>query len=231
VKVIICDDDPNQRDSIRICLEISGSQHEFFEFELGSDALDFLKTNDADITFLDMGLPDMPGLEVLRQLRTMSDMPVIVVSGNDTIESIAKALTIGADDYITKPFEPIELMARVEAVNRRASGRKVERTTFTAPGVLLDFDRKQAMIENTSVDLNLTEWDVLKALLTEPGVVVEFSALKEQAWGSASVSDAAVHMAIRRLRQKLKQDSLDSENDGLIRSHRGIGYSISGTAS
>ncbi len=228
MEIVICDDDPNQRDSIRVCLEITATENSFTEFELGSDALDHLKRNSADLIFLDMGLPDLDGLEVLRKLRSYTDAPVIVVSGNDTTESVTKALTIGADDYITKPFVPIELMARVEAVTRRATGRAVERTTFSLNGLLLDFDRKQAIVDGEKVDLNLTEWDVLKALLSESGVVVEYPALKMQAWGSTDVSDAAVHMAIRRLRQKLRHDSGDGESDDLIRSHRGIGYSING---
>ena len=87
MRIIICDDDPTQRDLARACLEVSAVQHEFTEFELGQDALDHLRSHDADLLFLDMGLPDIERLEVL---------------------------TIGADDYITKPFEPIELMTRVE---------------------------------------------------------------------------------------------------------------------
>jgi two-component system KDP operon response regulator KdpE len=137
-----------------------------------------------DLMFLDMGLPDIHGMDVLKQLRKLSDVPVIVVSGNDTTESVAMALTIGVDDYITKPFEPIELMARVEAVTRRVAGKKVERSTFSARGILLEFDRNQATFNGELIDLNLTEWDVLKALLTEPGVVIEYSTLKEQAWGN-----------------------------------------------
>ncbi|MDP6666285.1 MAG: response regulator transcription factor [Dehalococcoidia bacterium] len=162
MKVIICDDDPNQRDSIRICFEVSGSRNELSEFELGTDMLDHLGANAADLVFLDMGLPDMDGLEVLKQLRKSSDVPVIVVSGNDTTESIVKALTVGADDYVTKLYEPIELMARVRAVTRRVSGRKSERTAFAAPGLLLDFDRKNAVVNGERFDLNLTEWDVYR---------------------------------------------------------------------
>ena len=224
MKVIICDDDPNQRDSIRVCFTVSGNTYEMAEFELGADMLDYLGTDDADLVFLDMGLPDMDGLDVLRQLRKSSDVPVIVVSGNDTTESVVKALAIGADDYITKPFEPIELMARVEAVTRRASGRVSERATFAAPGLLLDFDRKVATVDSDLVELNLTEWDLLRSLTADPGVVVGYSSLKQNAWGNTIVSDAAVHMAVRRLRQKLKRDSRDDE---LIRAHRGIGYSVS----
>lgn len=224
MNIVIFDDDPNQRDSIRVCLELSGSTNDITEFELGADALDHLKVNDPDLIFLDMGLPDIPGLEVLRRLRNHTDSPVIVVSGNDTTESVAQALKIGADDYIAKPFVPLELMARVEAVTRRFAGRRVEKTQFVLDGLSLDFDRKQASVGGERIELNITEWDVLKALLADPGVVVEYSTLKEQAWGSVDVSDAAVHMAIRRLRQKLKPDHQESEE--LIRSHRGIGYSI-----
>ena len=226
MRIIICDDDPTQRDFVRACLEFSATQHEFAEFELGKDALDHLRSHDADLLFLDMGLPDIQGLEVLTQLREFSELPVMVVSGDDTIETVAKALTIGADDYITKPFEPIELMARVEAVSRRVAGRRVERTTFSTKHMLFDFDRMQAIVNNKKIDLNRTEWDVLKTLLAEPGVVVEYSTLKEQAWGSTTVSDAVVHMAIRRLRLKLKHDLPDNDDDDLIKSHRGIGYSV-----
>ncbi len=225
--VVICDDDPNQRDSIRVCLEISSTQNSFTEFELGNDAIEHFKTNQADLIFLDMGLPDMAGLDVLRALREHTDAPVIVVSGNESSESVAQALTIGADDYITKPFIPIELMARVDAVTRRSAGKKVERTSFTINDITLDFDRKQAIVAGAKVELNLTEWDVLKGLLSDPGVVVDYATLKQQAWDSTDVSDAAVHMAIRRLRQKLDQDSSEKYGEGLIRAHRGIGYSIS----
>ena len=189
--------------------------------------LNISKATKPDLIFLDMGLPDISGLEVLRSLLDFTDAPVIVVSGNDTSESVAQALTISADDYITKPFVPIELMARVDSVIRRASGRKVERTSFTAGEITLDFDRKQAAVSGNKVDLNLTEWDVLKGLPSKPGVVVDYSALKLQAWDSTDVSDAAVHIAIRRLRQKLKQVASEAEGDGLIRERRGIVYSIS----
>ncbi len=226
LEIVICDDDPNQRDSIRVCFEISATNNHFSEFELGSDALDYLKQNSTDLIFLDMGLPDISGIEVLKQLRTYTDAPVIVVSGNDTTESVAQALTIGADDYVTKPFEPIELMARVEAVIRRSSDQRVERSVFSMDRIVLDFSRRQATVDGENVELNLTEWDVLKALLHEAGVVVEYQDLKELAWGTSEVSDAAVHMAIRRLRQKLNEEPSDQESEGLIRAHRGIGYSI-----
>lgn len=224
MKVIICDDDPNQLDTISVCLAVSGRKYDIAEFELGTDMLDYLGSCDADLVILDLGLPDMDGLDVLRQLRKSSDVPVIVVSGNDTIESVVKALAIGADDYITKPFKPIELMARVEVVTRRTSRRISERTTFAAPGLLLDFSRKVATVDGDQVELNLTEWDLLRSLTEDPGVVVEYSSLKQKAWGNTTVSDAAVHMAVRRLRQKLNRDSRE---DGLIRAHRGIGYSVS----
>ena len=107
LKTIICDDDPIQRDFVRICLEVSAAQHEFTEFGLGQDTLDHLKSHESDLMFLDIDLPYIEGIEVLRQLPEFSDLPVIVLSGGGTIGSVAKALTIGADDYITKPFEPI----------------------------------------------------------------------------------------------------------------------------
>ena len=98
-------------------------------------------------------------------------------------------------------------MARIEAVSCRVAGGRIERTTFSSEHMLIDFDH--------------TEWDVLKTLLAEPGIVVEYSNLKEQAWGRTTVSYAAVHMAIRKLRLKLKQDLPDNADGGLIISHRG----------
>ena len=228
MKVIICDDETNQREAIHVCFMVSATGYEVTEFELGGDLLDYLEKSDADLVMLDMGLPDIDGLDVLKQIRETSDVPVIVVSGNDTIQSVATALTIGADDYITKPFIPIELMARVEAVTRRTSGRISQRTTYSAPGILFDFDRKIATVDGNQVDLNLTEWDLLRSLTGVPGVVVEYAALKQNAWGNTEVSDAAVHMAIRRLRQKLGRDS---QQNALIWAHRGIGYSVSASES
>ena len=149
------------------------------------------------------------------------------MSGNYTTESIVKTRTLGTNDYITKPFEPIEFMARVESVTRRVAGRKIKLATLTSNGILFYFDRNHGTVDSQNIDLHLTEWDAMKALLVDPGVVVECSILKEHAWGNAKVTDAAVHMATRQLRQKLKPDSSELEHKGLIRAHRGIGYSIS----
>ena len=95
------------------------------------------------LMFLDIYLPYIQGIELLRQLPEFSNLPVIVVSGGGTIGSVAKALTIGADAYITKPFEPIWLMARIETVSRRIADRRIERTTFSSKHMLLDFDRTE----------------------------------------------------------------------------------------
>ena len=224
LKVIICDDDPVQRDSIGVCFTVSGSRYDLTEFELGADLLNYLKTSHADLVCLDLGLPDMDGLDVLRQLRKTSGVPVIIVSGNNSKESVVRALAVGADDYITKPFAPIELMARVGAVTRRTSGRKPQRATFVAPGLTLDFDSRTATVDGTQIALNLNEWELLLSLTHEPGVVVEYSSLKKKAWGDATVSDAAVHMAVRRLRKKM---NCSSRKVHLIRAHRGVGYSLS----
>ncbi|MDA1279955.1 MAG: response regulator transcription factor [Chloroflexi bacterium] len=223
MNIVICDDDPNQRDTIRLCFVVSGSRHETVEFELGSDMLEYAGAHEYDLVFLDMGLPDMDGLEVLTKLRQLSNAPVIVISGNERLGTVAKALSIGADDYITKPFEPIELMARVEAVRRRSSNKSPRHKVFNASGLSIDFDRMIVMLDGKQVDLNLTEWDVLRVLLSEPGVVVDYRTLKQRAWGDSSISDAAVHMAMRRLRQKIDSGPGDER---LIRSHRGIGYSV-----
>lgn len=224
MKVIICDDEASQRESILVCFAVSGTEHEIIEFELGGDLTGYFENSDADLVMLDMGLPDMDGLDVLKKIRETSDVPVIIVSGNDTIHSVAGALSMGADDYLTKPFIPIELMARVEAVTRRTSGRISNLTTFSGPGILLEFDRKIATVDGNRIDLSLTEWDILRSLTGIPGTVVEYAALKDDAWGDTKVSDAAVHMAVRRLRQKLNRDAPDSS---LILAHRGIGYSVS----
>ena len=130
MKVIICDDDPNQRDSIGVCFTVSRSRYDLTEFELGADMLEYLSASHADLVCLDLGLPDMDGLEVLRQLRKTSGAPAIIVSGNNSKESVVRAFAVGADDYITKPFAPMELMAGVGAVTRRAMGIKFETDYF-----------------------------------------------------------------------------------------------------
>jgi two-component system KDP operon response regulator KdpE len=223
LKVVICDDDPAQRESIRLCFEISENRHEFEEFEFGNDTVDYIRHNDPDILFLDMGLPDIDGQQVLEKIRETSDIPVIIISGYHAINSVAKALASGADDYITKPFEPIILMARVEAVTRRTSSRITNQTEFKAGKLEANFSRHVAHYDGDRIELNRTEWKILRALTVNPGLVVTYRELKTSAWGSDDVSDAAVHMAIRRLRGKLGGESAE---DGQVKSHRGIGYSF-----
>jgi len=223
LKVVICDDDPAQRESIRLCFEISENRHEFEEFEFGNDAVDYIRANDPDLLFLDMGLPDIDGQQVLENVRESSDIPVIIISGNQQVNSVAKALASGADDYITKPFEPIILMARVEAVTRRTSSRVANQAEFKAGKLEANFSRHVATYDGTRIELNRTEWKILRALTINPGLVVTYRELKTSAWESGDVSDAAVHMAIRRLRGKLGGESVE---DDQIKSHRGIGYSF-----
>ena len=183
----------------------------------------YLSTSHADLVCLDLGLPDMDGLEVLRQLRKTSGAPAIIVSGNNSKESVVRAFAVGADDYITKPFAPMELMAGVGAVTRRAMGIKSKQTTFTAPGVMLDFNLRIATVDGDQVTLNINEWDLLQSLMQQPGAVIAYSRLKQKAWGDTVVTDVAVHMAIRRLHKKL---NCSNRKVRLIRDHRGIGYSL-----
>jgi DNA-binding response OmpR family regulator len=187
----------------------------------GLAALDVLGADDIDVVVLDVMLPGMDGVEVCRRLRTFSDAYVIMLTARgEEIDRIV-GLTVGADDYLVKPFSPRELVARVKAVLRRPRDRA---SGLTPPGLELDTARRSVRVDGRSIDLTALEFDLLAALARDPGVVVGRQALLDRVWGPEFIADDhLVDVHIANLRRKLGDDPARPR---FVETVRGVGYRL-----
>ena len=197
----------------------------------GRAALQLAQEANPDLILLDLMIPEVYGLDVCRELRKSSSVPIIMITARGEEIDRVVGLEIGADDYVTKPFSVRELMARVKAVLRRAQNDGLEKelsTILRGPGNLrMDMERRTVMVRDTSIELTRLEFDLLHRLLINPGRVLTRERLLEQAWGYNYVGDTrAVDSAIKRLRAKLREAAPDAD---CIESVRGLGYKIDQT--
>ena len=197
----------------------------------GRAALQLAQEANPDLILLDLMIPEVDGLDVCRELRKSSSVPIIMITARGEEIDRVVGLEIGADDYVTKPFSVRELMARVKAVLRRAQNDGLDKepsTILRGPGNLrMDMERRTVMVRDTSIELTRLEFDLLHRLLINPGRVLTRERLLEQAWGYDYVGDTrAVDSAIKRLRAKLREAAPDAD---CIESVRGLGYKIDQT--
>jgi len=203
-RILLVDDDPAITRTVAIGLRAHG--YDLRTATDGRTAVDLGRTDQPDLLILDLGLPDISGVEVLRQLRTWSHVPVIVLSARDGSDDKVEALDVGADDYVTKPFGMDELLARVRAAVRR-SGTNQAPETVESPAFRVDLAAKQVWRDADEVRLTPTEWGLLQALVTRPGRLVSQRQLLHEVWGpayNAETNYLRVHMA--NLRRKLEPD-------------------------
>jgi two-component system, OmpR family, response regulator RegX3 len=214
VKVLIVEDE----DSIAEPLA-DGLRREGFDVERAATGRAALESSGADLVLLDLGLPDVDGFSVCRELRTRSDVPIIMVTAKGEEVDRVVGLELGADDYIVKPFGFRELLARIRAVTRRTSERPATRSTRVGP-LELDVRGRRARVDGRELDLTPKEFDLLALLAREPGAVVSRSEILQEVWqttwyGSAKTID--VHVAA--LRKKLGDASW-------IETVRGVGLRL-----
>ena len=233
--VLIVEDEQAIADSIAYALRTDGFTPR--HVTLGEQALAVLRSEAApQLVVLDIGLPDMSGLEVCRRLRQFSDVPVIFLTArSDEIDRIV-GLEIGADDYVTKPFSPRELVARIRVILRRAGVAQVPRETgmtiaapaaATAPARFeLRALEARVLFHGQPLDLTRYEYLLLKTLLEHPGHVLSRAQLMERVWSGASDTlERTVDAHVKSLRAKLR--AVDAQVDP-IHTHRGLGYSLAG---
>ena len=224
MKVLVIEDDPGIIEVVSLCFQLRWSGTSVVSAENGSKGIELVETESPDVVILDIGLPDMDGYGVLREIRRFSDVPVLMltVRGEDT--DVAKGLELGADDYITKPFSHIELIARVQAVLRRAQGLAVtdEEKPFSAGKLSVDFNRNEVLIDGEVIKLTSTERKLLYHLIRNEGRILSHESLLTKVWGDTYV-DARdlLRVHIQHLRQKL-EDNAESPN--IIVTEHGIGY-------
>jgi DNA-binding response OmpR family regulator len=208
-------------------------KREMFEVHLAHDgrrALDLAREIDPHVVILDIGLPGVDGVEVCRQLRVFSDAYVVMLTARDTEMDTIVGLSVGADDYVTKPFSPRELVARVRAMMRRPrrpSLRQAEPSSGISPPrrfgeLLINVDGREVHVGGTSVSLTRTEFDILEALSARPGVVLSRHQLLASVWGETWVgADNIVDVHVGHLRRKLGDNPTTPRYVATV---RGVGY-------
>jgi two-component system KDP operon response regulator KdpE len=224
-RILIVEDDALLVKFLRATLSASG-----FTVEVAADghtAIASLSSHAVDLVLLDLGLPEIGGLDVLRQLRTWSNVPVMVLSAHDQQDEKVEALDLGADDYLTKPFGVPELLARVRAVLRRLDRSPADGAPRVVVGnLVIDLPNRQVEKDGEPIHLTLTEWRVLHELVVARPKTVPHRLLLERVWGPAYGDEAHyVRVVIRRLRQKLEPDP---ETPRLLLSEFGFGYRFEG---
>ena len=219
--ILVVEDDGTVRNLITTTLK--SNEYRFLTAVDGESAIAAASTRQPDIVLLDLGLPDMDGVEVIHRIRSWSQMPIIVISARSEDADKIAALDAGADDYLTKPFSVAELLARLRVTQRRlaAQENRTGESTFRNGSLLIDYGAGCAYLEGTPVKLTPTEYKLLCLLAKDVGKVLTHTYLTNKIWGSCWESDMAslrVHMAT--LRRKLEKDS----SVQYIQTHIGIGY-------
>ena len=221
-RVLVVEDEESFSDALSYMLRKEG-----FEVSVaptGTSALTQFDRTGADIVLLDLMLPEMSGTEVCRQLRQRSAVPIIMVTARDSEIDKVVGLEIGADDYVTKPYSPRELVARIRAVLRRQGAEVAEVTTPTlaAGPVRMDVERHVVTVEGTSVQLPLKEFELLELLLRNAGRVLTRGQLIDRVWGADYVGDTkTLDVHVKRLRSKVEPEPSAPR---YIVTVRGLGY-------
>lgn len=221
--ILIVDDEPSIVDMISVALETEG--YIPVSSSTGADTLLKLESSTIDLIVLDIGLPDINGFELAKQIRNHSKIPIIFLTARCNEIDRVVGLELGADDYVTKPFSPRELSARVKAVLRRTGAISSAIATSTNNALFVIDDKKmQISYHNELIELSRTEYRLLSLLIKSPDRVYSRNQLMEQAWEHSAISlDRTVDTHIKTIRQKLK--AIYADHDPIV-THRGIGYSL-----
>jgi DNA-binding response OmpR family regulator len=220
--VLIVDDDDGIRSSLRLALEDHG--YEVREAADGETAVGEVKSHPPDVVILDLMLPGMDGFECCRQVRSTSDVPVLIVSARGDSHDVVAGLAAGADDYIRKPFDVPELTARVRALRRRLRQAPNQPDELRAGDISIAADRGEVTVEGRPVQLTKTEFRLLYELATHPGRVFTREMLLERVWDYGYFGDARiVDVHIGRLRSKIEADT---SNPQRLITVRGFGYKL-----
>ena len=217
VRVLLVEDDAGVAGALAESLHARG--HAVTNVARGADALSHHR--DAELVLLDLGLPDMDGIDVLRKVREVSQVPVIVLTARGDEPSVVRGLQLGADDYLTKPVRLAELLARMDAVQRRAKAREAPMEDIVRlEDVEIDLARRRVLVAGRDIGLTTKEFDVLAVLARRPGTAVSRRQVMDQVWGGAFVTvSRSLDVHLTQLRAKL-------DRPGLLTTIRGFGYRL-----
>ena len=224
MRILVVDDEPDVVESVRLGFTLQWREVDVLGAGTAERALDAVEHEHPDIVLLDVGLPGVDGFEALRQIRAFSDVPVVMLTARDDAMDKVKGLELGADDYVTKPFNHLELMARVKAVLRRLDmpAPTSRAPSFRSGDLEVDFEKQEARLRGERVELTPTEYKLLYHLVRNAGHVLSHGTLLAKVWGREYVDEVDyIRVYIRRLRDKL-DDPPDAPR--YIRTERGLGY-------
>ncbi|MBZ0299136.1 MAG: response regulator [Anaerolineae bacterium] len=221
--ILIVDDEIQIRRFLRITLEANG--YHVYETETGHEALTKVSQLRPDLIILDLGLPDIDGMEVLRRLRDWTKTPVIVLSVRDADRDKVAALDSGADDYLTKPFSVDELMARVRVAQRHALAESNDDEVFTSGSLMVDLNHRMVTVRGEPVKLSPTEYALLRLMIQNAGKVLTHRQILREVWGSEYVNETHyLRVYFAQLRQKIEDDPALPQ---ILLTEPGVGYRLS----
>jgi two-component system response regulator VicR len=222
MKALVIEDDRNIINAIKVAFEFRWPDAAIVDSTTGARGLDLVKTESPDIVILDLNLPDVSGYDVLRDIRAFSQVPVIILTVRAEDEDMLQGLEFGADDYITKPFNYMNLLARVKAVLRRTESIPYagEHDNAVSSRLKIDFVNQRVKIDNEPVRLTPSEYHLLALLVRNRGKVVPYDRIMDEVWGREYAGgNESIRIYVRRLRDKLRDNP-----PSLIVNKRGQGY-------
>ena len=226
--ILICDDEPDIRSALRFYLTSDG--YNVFEAEGGAEAVKLAEREDIHLVLMDIMMPGMDGITAMSKLREFTNVPVILLTAKSEDTDKILGLNVGADDYVTKPFNPVELLARVRSQLRRymnLGGGQVRPSQLTVGGITLDDDAKSVTLDGEPVPLTPREYDILKLLMQNAGTVFSPKEIYRRVWGEEPYgAENAVAVHIRHLREKLEITPAEPRHLKVV---WGQGYKMEGT--
>ena len=226
-RILICDDQKDIVNALKIYLTPEG--YDLYEAYNGQEAVELCRKTPMDLILLDVMMPVMDGVTATAKIREFSNAPIILLTAKSETEDKVLGLNVGADDYITKPFVPVEVLARIRSQLRRYSrmdSRTEDKETLTIGGISLDDRTKSVTVEGESVSLTPTEYSILHLLMSNPGKVYSTKALYEAVWQEAALgSEGSVAVHIRHLREKIE---INPSEPRYLKVMWGQGYKLEG---
>ncbi|MFC3051467.1 response regulator transcription factor [Kordiimonas pumila] len=218
--ILIVDDEPQIRKLLKISLEANGLKPE--TAEKGREALRLVASLKPDLVLLDLGLPDMDGKDVISEIREWSQVPIIICSVRDADQEMLKAFALGADDYVTKPFNPDVLLARITANLRKAATAEAGEPELVNGRVKMDLVRHEVKVDGVKVDFTPKEYDLLRYFLVHRGKMLTHRQILHEVWGPAHGDDMQyLRVYVSQVREKMEPDP--NKPDYII-TEPGIGY-------
>lgn len=205
-----------------LSLSLKSKKYEPIIAENGLLGISLFMSHNPDLILLDLGLPDIDGTEVLKQIRSSSDIPIIIISARGQEREKVNALDLGADDYITKPFNIEELFARIRVVLRRYKPQDVRTNDFKLGGLLVNFEKRKVYINDEEIHLTPIEYKMLVLLIQNQGKVLTHRFIQQEIWGSPTTDDyQSLRVFMSNIRRKIETDTSEPK---FIKTEVGVGY-------